>query len=282
MADSDEFRDYLQRTGCEKALLDILIELDKMKIKPNDPVEYIREHLDPDLTEKLDSLKIDIATAMDELSKISSEYPVEFQKFLKIKKREKKKGATRFKGYDFLSKIEEVPIELIIPKKELTSEANTHSSDADRNLVADGDSVAVKTDLKTPKSRLSISKNGKEVIKDISASISDEKPIESTHFNSMLSKQISPEHMAYGENPKIEEENSKATGLDDRESKSPESRDEHEITGFGEEKQANAEITKDITSKEDFSEKKLYDEEIDLMANKSEVKWWGKMCCSKH
>lgn len=109
MADSDEFRDYLQRTGCEKALWDVLIELDEMEIKPNDPVEYIREHLDPQLTAKLDSLKIDIATAMDEISKISSENPLVYENFLKMKKRKKKKVAKPSKGSNLKSKIKEAP-----------------------------------------------------------------------------------------------------------------------------------------------------------------------------
>lgn len=86
-----EFRDYLEITGGEKALWDVLIELDKMKIKPDDPIDYIRENLDVKLTKKFADLKTDIHLLEEEIEKLSEKYPVAYKKFLKWKQKTARK-----------------------------------------------------------------------------------------------------------------------------------------------------------------------------------------------
>lgn len=116
-AEEPDFRDYLESTGAVKALWNILIELDRLKNKPDDAVEYIRENLDRELTKQFISLKLDINAAEEEFSQLANEYPIVYNKFLKWKRRRGKKlakgvpkttektGSTEKKGSTGIKKI---------------------------------------------------------------------------------------------------------------------------------------------------------------------------------
>lgn len=88
------FREYLESTGCEQALWDILIAIDAMKIKPKDPIEYIRQNIDLNLTEQFENLRKQINEANEELLRLAKEHPKVYEKFLKWKSKtaKKKKG----------------------------------------------------------------------------------------------------------------------------------------------------------------------------------------------
>lgn len=89
----EDFHEYLQSKGAEQSLWNILIQIDKLKNKPENPVEYIRENLDPELTKQFTNLKMDIHLAEEELSQLANEYPKQYQKFLKWKQRRVRKLA---------------------------------------------------------------------------------------------------------------------------------------------------------------------------------------------
>lgn len=86
---------YLERKGCIQALCKVLIEVDRRQDNLQDPVAFIRENLDPDLTKMYRTLQAEIEEATAELTQLSEQYPVEYAKFLKTKKR---KGKGKGKG----------------------------------------------------------------------------------------------------------------------------------------------------------------------------------------
>lgn len=85
------FYDYIKNSGCEDALWRVLIDVDKLQNKLEDPVEYIRENLDSELTERYAILRQELTEAGEELLQLAEEYPKEFAKYLKIKKKKAKK-----------------------------------------------------------------------------------------------------------------------------------------------------------------------------------------------
>lgn len=88
----EDFQEYLQSTDCEKALWEVLIDIDNHKHELEDPVEYMRQNLDPELTEKFKKLKNKITAKRDEISQLADEYPVVYQKFLKWKLKQARKS----------------------------------------------------------------------------------------------------------------------------------------------------------------------------------------------
>lgn len=86
MAHSSAFRQYLQSSGGEEAMWNVLIKLDSMKNKPADPVNFIRQNIAPELTELYKTLREDIEKLEEELSKIAQQYPKIYEKYLKKKK----------------------------------------------------------------------------------------------------------------------------------------------------------------------------------------------------
>lgn len=85
--DAKDFRDYLESTGCEQALCDILVAIDAMKIKPEDPIEYMRQNIDPKLTEEFENLKNQINEANEQLNQLSEAHPTVYEKFNKLKRK---------------------------------------------------------------------------------------------------------------------------------------------------------------------------------------------------
>lgn len=134
-----DFREYLQSKGAEQALWNILIEMDKMKNKPENPVEYIRENLSPELTKQFTNLKMDIHLAEEEFSQLANEYPKQYRKFLKWKqKRAQKlaKGAKKGAGKN-------------VAKKETIAQVKIT-----KTLASVADSVSVNKNLmKSPKKK---------------------------------------------------------------------------------------------------------------------------------
>lgn len=86
----------MERKGCTQALWKVLIEVDKRKDDLQDPVAYIRENLDLDLTKKYRTLQAEIEEATNEMTQLSEQYPVEYAKFLK-KRKKGKKGKKKLK-----------------------------------------------------------------------------------------------------------------------------------------------------------------------------------------
>lgn len=82
MAQSNAFREYLESSGGEDALWKVLIKLDAMKNKPEDPVGFLRENISPELSEMYKTLKEDIEKTEEELSTIAEEYPKIYEKYM--------------------------------------------------------------------------------------------------------------------------------------------------------------------------------------------------------
>lgn len=87
-----DFLGYLTKKGTTDALWKVLIEIDKRKNDLDDPVTFLRENLDPDLTAEYKILLKGIEEATAELNQLSEEHPVLYAKFLKTKKKKGKKG----------------------------------------------------------------------------------------------------------------------------------------------------------------------------------------------
>ena len=87
MAQSSAFREYLESSGGEEAMWKVLIKLDGMKNKPEDPVEFIRENIAPELSEIYKTLKEDITKTEEELLAIAEKYPKIYEKYMKRKKK---------------------------------------------------------------------------------------------------------------------------------------------------------------------------------------------------
>lgn len=85
MAQSNEFREYLEQCGGTKAMWDVLIKLDSMRKKPDDPVDFIRQNIAPEMTEMYKTLKEEIKQSEDELATIAANYPKIYEKYLKRK-----------------------------------------------------------------------------------------------------------------------------------------------------------------------------------------------------
>lgn len=85
MAHSNEFREYLASSGGEQAMWDVLIKLDSMKKKPDDPVDFIRQNIAPEMTEIYKTLKVEIKQSEDELATFAANYPKIYAKYLKRK-----------------------------------------------------------------------------------------------------------------------------------------------------------------------------------------------------
>lgn len=108
---AESFREYMERTGCADALWKVLIEIDKLQDELVSPMEYIRINLDPELTEKFQSLKDRINEAQDEIRQLFEDYPDECGKFLKWKKKRAKKRILKGEILPILKILETKPIE---------------------------------------------------------------------------------------------------------------------------------------------------------------------------
>lgn len=85
-----DFLAYMKDTGVEKALWKLLIEMDSMKEKPENPVEYMRQNFDPELSAKLVTLKKDIRAKESELTELAEKYPDIYKKCMKKNKKRMK------------------------------------------------------------------------------------------------------------------------------------------------------------------------------------------------
>lgn len=109
----NDFSEYMNSTGCTDALWRILIEMDKLKNELDDPVEYLRVNLDPELTKLFASLKDQIQMAREEIMQLFEEYPKECGQYLK---RKKKIGRKRMKKGQLM------PIEKIFQQPKLITD----------------------------------------------------------------------------------------------------------------------------------------------------------------
>lgn len=95
MAEPSPFREYLEKSGGEEAIWNVLIKLDKLKAKPEDPVEYLRENMDPKLSENFADLKHEIEEVKGEIDNFAKNHPKLYEKYIKKQntttKKEKKK-----------------------------------------------------------------------------------------------------------------------------------------------------------------------------------------------
>lgn len=92
MADSNQFREYLTKSGGEEAMWKILIKLDKLRTKPENPVEYIREHMDSNLSEHFANLKQEIEEVKGKIEDFAQAQPRLYEKYLKRKNNAINKG----------------------------------------------------------------------------------------------------------------------------------------------------------------------------------------------
>lgn len=112
MAKNDRYRQLIKNSGCEEALCDVLIKLDKLRVKPDDPVEFIREHLGNNNEEhsataaKLRELEVlypDENVAGEKLRELAVRHPELYEKFLlskaekarRMKKRQQKTNSKK-------------------------------------------------------------------------------------------------------------------------------------------------------------------------------------------
>lgn len=86
MAQPSPFREYLVKSGGEEAIWNVLIKLDKLEAKPEDPVEYVRQNMDRKLSENFADLKQEIEEAKGEIDNFAQEHPKLYAKYLKKKK----------------------------------------------------------------------------------------------------------------------------------------------------------------------------------------------------
>lgn len=126
-AEKSEFREYLESAGSENALWKILIKMDRMEPKPDDPIEYIRQNLDPKLTKNLADLQDQVNVKVEELVQLAYENPKACKKFLKWKIKTSKK-ARKGKRCDklIINKIKafQNPVEVIPEAPEAPIEKN--------------------------------------------------------------------------------------------------------------------------------------------------------------
>lgn len=113
---SNEFRQYLRKGGCEQAMCQCLIALDKMKVKHENPVEFMRQHMDLDLTEKLASLRQEVDSAANSLMELAEKYPKLYAKLMKQKKLRMKKIGK--KAIDHVAKRTLPKVEEVVPPEE--------------------------------------------------------------------------------------------------------------------------------------------------------------------
>lgn len=92
-----QFKEYISKSGGEKALCDVLIKLDSMKNKPENPVEYVRDNISPEMTELFKTLKEEAKNSEEELSAIANKYPKIYEKYLKRKEKLKSKKGRKAK-----------------------------------------------------------------------------------------------------------------------------------------------------------------------------------------
>lgn len=85
MAESNQFREYLLKSGGEEAMWSILIKLDRLRTKPENPVEYIREHMDSKLSEHFVNLKQEIDEVKEQIESFAQVHPRLYEKYLKKK-----------------------------------------------------------------------------------------------------------------------------------------------------------------------------------------------------
>lgn len=95
MADSKEFLEYLQNSGGQDATLCVLIEMDSMREKPENPVEYLRENIDREITNLHVNLKAEIEKAKEVISEIEEQYPQIYDKHMKRKMKTSAKRKTK-------------------------------------------------------------------------------------------------------------------------------------------------------------------------------------------
>lgn len=242
MAEPIDFRDYLKNAGCEKALWNILIELDKMKVKPDDPVEYIRVNLDLGLTEKFGGLKQEIEDKIAELMKIADEHPAVYSKFLKMKRKKAKKGK---KGKSALN----------IPVRDLTERKPVGETNAQLQTINEEPALEEKSpDL--------VAENEEPVNSSLDTGEnmhSEEKPFESISSEPMLSEQRpneqnAPEHETKEQS--VDQATVQAEAI------------ENDSIEVDEENLAKANLTEENISDEPMSKE-----------NDTKKKWWKKLCC---
>lgn len=97
---SSSFKDYMESSGGARALWNVLIELDKLRLttKLDDPVEFVRRNIDPELTHNFDSLQQQIKGAKRQIMAFSRRHPKIYDKYIKSKtKRAKKATKTKKK-----------------------------------------------------------------------------------------------------------------------------------------------------------------------------------------
>lgn len=94
-----EFRSFLVTEGCEEALWKILCKLDRQNPKPEDPVDYIRQNIDPELSANLTALETEFDAKIESFVEMAYDYPKAYKKFLKWKagrsKKMKSKGPSK-------------------------------------------------------------------------------------------------------------------------------------------------------------------------------------------
>lgn len=138
-AQKSEFREYLELAGSEDALWKTLIKMDRMEPKPEDPIEYIRQNLDPKLSKHLADLQEQVDAKIEELVQMVYENPKACKKFLKWKSKRSKK-ARKGKRCDeiVLNKINALknPVELI-PEAEDESEPTIAEKEVEETIPID-------------------------------------------------------------------------------------------------------------------------------------------------
>lgn len=241
MTEPIDFREYLKNAGCEKALWNILIELDKMKVKPDDPVEYIRVNLDPSLTEKFGGLKQEIEEKIAEILKIAEEHPAVYSKFLKMKRKKAKKGK---KGKSALN----------ISVKDLTERKPVEETNA--QLQTDNEKAA--SDENSP-DLVPIDEEPANISLDTGENMHfDDKPFESIPSEPLLSEQKPNEQNAREHETKEQSVDQATVQAEAIENDSNEADEEN--------------LTKANLTEENLDEKMSKE-------NDTKKKWWKKLCC---
>lgn len=267
MVEPIDFHDYLKDTGSENALWEILIELDKMKVKPDDPVEYIRENLSPALTAKFTNLKEEIEATLNEISQIAEEYPQVYNKFLKIIKKRKK-------GF------KDIYLNIGAKKESSSEEKGDEEKDGEEtHMNKSGSEEKISQSLKGE------SGDGDEQLNE--GIPSDEMPFESMPPEPLLTEHM-PTEQSTNEHESADHEEQDAhqsvihgekQGLTELEILKSEATEQFEKapTEFGEEKHIKTKPGEENLSEIELSDKK--EQENDSTIDKQDVKWWKKLCC---
>lgn len=88
------FHEYLTNKKCKAALCNVLIQLDKLQEKPQDPIDYLRRNLSPEATAHIEEMKLEIKHCKGVLKAIERIYPKIYAKYMKKKEKRKKNTKT--------------------------------------------------------------------------------------------------------------------------------------------------------------------------------------------